>query len=137
MATKQKKKRGSGDKPSLEMTPMIDCVFQLLIFFIVTMKQDDILSNLDALRPAPDSSASQQKVQVEPVTILVGQDGLSFNGKLRFESMLESDLRRIAKSNPDVSVIIKCTGNSRHGLLVRALDICNKVGLRNLSVFSM
>ena len=34
---KGRKKRTSQEKPTLEMTPMIDCVFQLLIFFIVPL----------------------------------------------------------------------------------------------------
>ena len=34
---KQKKQRNKGDEATLEMTPMIDVVFQLLIFFIVTL----------------------------------------------------------------------------------------------------
>ena len=46
------------DNPKAEMTPMIDVVFQLMIFFIVTIKQEDIFSKLNANRPAPNSSLS-------------------------------------------------------------------------------
>lgn len=132
---KGRKKRTSQEKPTLEMTPMIDCVFQLLIFFIVTMKQDDILANLDALRPAPDNP--QTVVQKDPLAILIGPRGFVFQGAPKTESQLEYSLKRIAKADPNTTVIVKCTGDSPHGLLVRALDVCNKVGLRNLSVFSM
>ena len=52
----KKSRRKPGGNVALEMTPMIDVVFQLLIFFIVTLKQEDIMANLEALRPAPDSS---------------------------------------------------------------------------------
>ena len=133
---KGRKARTNQDKPSLDMTPMIDCVFQLLIFFIVTMKQDDILANLDALRPAPDPRQTQEP-ETEPLTVLVGLRGFVFQGAPKTEAQLEYSLKRIAKSNPNTTVIVKCTGDSPHGLLVRALDVCNKVGLRNLSVFSM
>ena len=133
---KGRKKRTSQEKPTLEMTPMIDCVFQLLIFFIVTMKQDDILANLDALRPAPDPNQTNEP-KTEPLTVLIGRQGFVFQGAPKTESQLEYSLKRIAKSNPNATVIVKCTGDSPHGLLVRALDVCNKVGLRNLSVFSM
>ena len=132
---KGRKKRTSQEKPTLEMTPMIDCVFQLLIFFIVTMKQDDILANLDALRPQQDDSPVV--VQKDPLTVLIGRQGFVFQGAPTTESQLEYGLKRIAKADPNTTVIVKCTGDSPHGLLVRALDVCNKVGLRNLSVFSM
>lgn len=129
------KARTNQERPALDMTAMIDCVFQLLIFFIVTLKQDDILANLDALRPAPDNS--QSVVQKDPLAILVGPRGFVFQGAPQTESQLEYSLSRIAKADPNTTVIVKCTGDSPHGLLVRALDVCNKVGLRNLSVFSM
>ena len=48
MAKKKEKNRNKGDELQLEMTPMIDVVFQLLIFFIVTLNQPDILSTLDS-----------------------------------------------------------------------------------------
>ena len=133
---KGRKARTNQDKPSLDMTPTIDCVFQLLIFFIVTLKQDDILANLDAFRPAPDPNP-QSVPKTDPLTILIGPRGLVFQGAPKTETQLEYSLARIAKSNPDSTIIVKCTGDSPHGLLVRALDVCNKVGMRNLSVFSM
>ena len=37
------KRSNSGDGAALDMTPMIDVVFQLIIFFVVTMRQEDIL----------------------------------------------------------------------------------------------
>ena len=132
---KGRKSRTNSEKVSLEMTPMIDVVFQLLIFFIVTLKQDDILAQLEAMRPQPDPSPN--KDVKEPLTILIGIQGLYFEGNIVTETRLKSSLERIARMNKDTTVIIKCEDRSRHGTLVRALDICNDVGLRKLSVFSM
>lgn len=133
---RSKKKRSGGDDLKLEMTPMIDVVFQLLIFFIVTLKQEDILSNLEALRPQPDSKPTDE-IQTDPITVLIGRQGFFFEGAILTESQLQNNLRRIARLDPTAMIIVKCTGDSAHGNLVRALDICNSVGLRKLSVFSM
>ena len=46
----ESKVKKTREDPKLEMTPMIDVVFQLLIFFIVTLQQEDILAHLDVLR---------------------------------------------------------------------------------------
>ena len=73
----------------------------------------------------------------ENPSLLIGPRGFVFQGAPKTEAQLEYSLNRIAKSDPKTTVIVKCTGDSPHGLLVRALDVCNKVGLRNLSVFSM
>ena len=69
MADDKKKKKNKGDEATLEMTPMIDVVFQLLIFFIVTLNQPDILSQLEALRPAPNPSP--QEVVDPPTSITI------------------------------------------------------------------
>lgn len=132
-----KKKRRISENVKLEMTPMIDVVFQLLIFFIVTLKQEDILSNLEALRPAPDVTTPQQEIQKDPITVLIGRQGFFFEGAILTEAQLQNNLRRIARLDPNSMIIVKCTGDSAHGDLVRALDICHSVGLRKLSVFSM
>ena len=132
---KGRKDRVNKDTPALEMTPMIDCVFQLLIFFIVTLRENDILANLEALRPAPSNSSEAPKK--EPITILIGQTGFLFDGVPRTQAQLEASLRRIARTDPTATIIIKCTSDSPHGFLVRALDSCYKLGLRQLSVFSM
>ena len=132
---KAKKNRNSGEEVALEMTPMIDVVFQLLIFFIVTLKQDDILSSLEALRPAPDSSATNDAT--EPVTILIGRTGFVFSGRPMSERQLTESFVRLAKGSKDTMIMIKCTDDSPHGYLVRALDILASVGLNKVSVFSM
>lgn len=139
------KKKNKGDEAQAEMTPMIDVVFQLLIFFIVTLKQDDILSNLDALRPAPDSSMSKPDPN-EPLSIqigrVVGANGriepiFIWNGHSIRESQLEANLKKLAKVDKTQMVLIKCAGDSPHGGLVRALDLVSKAGLTQVSVFSM
>ena len=38
------------DNPQLDMTPMIDVVFELIIFFVVTIKQEDLFAKLNANR---------------------------------------------------------------------------------------
>lgn len=131
-------RKRNDDKPQLQMTPMIDVVFQLLIFFIVTLKPEDILSHLDISRPAPDPN--QQTEQVENlIEIIVGhlQTGFSMNGRIMTAEQLEARLRELASYDKKAPVLIKCTGPSMHSKLVTVLDICWEIGLRNLSVFSM
>ncbi len=133
---KGKKERNKGDDAVLEMTPMIDVVFQLLIFFIVTLKQNDILSALDALRPAPDPNAKGDSIN-EPITVLVGRQGFVFNGRPKSESQLARDFQQLARIDKNAMVMVKCTGDSPHGYLVRVLDELAAAGLYKVSVFSM
>ncbi len=136
-ATNRKRNRGNAAK--LEMTPMIDVVFQLLIFFIVTLKQEDILSYLSVSRPT--NEAAKPKPQIQLLTIEVGRaawtiNGRMFTGQQGLEAM-DKKLAHIASYSKDASVIIKCTEDSPHSGLVKVLNICTREGMQNLSVFSM
>ncbi|MDP6631229.1 MAG: biopolymer transporter ExbD [Kiritimatiellia bacterium] len=133
----RKRKRRETDAAQLEMTPMIDVVFQLLIFFIVTLKQEDILSHLDVSRPSPDPDTPVEQDFKDLLTITVHRYGYMLKGKVRTVNQLERDLTRLAGFSKDLSVIIRCTGDSQHERLVKVLNICAKVGLKKLSVFSM
>ena len=66
------------ENPALDMTPMIDVVFELIIFFVVTIKQEDVFSKLNANRPAPASGQSSNESDTT-VTIEIGR-GPDANG---------------------------------------------------------
>jgi len=141
MAMKKKKKKG--DAPKLELTPMIDVVFQLLIFFVVTLTEEDINAHLDVFRPAPEQTRPPDEKVEDLVTILVynqrtlGGEGYSLEGRKVRLAELDRTLSRLASVSTSVSIVIKCTNDSPHQNLVKVLDICAKSGLKNLSVFSM
>lgn len=130
------RRRNKGESPKLDMTPMIDVVFQLLIFFVVTIKQEDILSKLSAARPAPDKNAQPEK-QPDLITIVASPMGFTFNGRPVSKAELDRKVARYAKVSKTAMILIKCTTDSQHALLVQALDICNKYGMVNLSIFSI
>ena len=142
MKSKKRKKRSRED-PALEMTPMIDVVFQLLIFFIVTLKTQDLLAQLDVQRPAPDPSSVESQVD-DLLTLLIydpatqgGGEGVAMNGVKMSMDRLDTKLGRVTKFSNTMSVVIKCTGASQQGTLVKVLNLCSKYEMKNLSVFSM
>lgn len=132
------RKRKGIDAPEgeLEMTPMIDVVFQLLIYFIVTIKPVDVITNLDVFRPAPNPN---QPPDTKPPNLLrlgVYQDGYTLNDNPVSLDAMDSALARIARIDAGQTIMITVSAFSDHGALVRALDLCAKNGLRSLSVVS-
>jgi len=134
---KKRRERLQTELSPIQMTPMIDVVFQLLIFFIVTLKQEDILSHLDITRPAPDPNVKKEEQFQDLLTILVYKDGFVLRGRRVTLKALDDKLTRLASYSKKISVIINCTADSPHSRLIKLLDICAKVGLKNLSVFSL
>lgn len=122
----------------LDMTPMIDCVFQLLIFFLVSMKFEDIIAHLDVYRPSPDPNRPvTPPPDTEMVTIGVFSDGFTINDKPMGLESLDRMLNKLAGYSQTQTILIKCAPDSPHQKLIELLDLCAKNRLSNLSVLSM
>ena len=132
------------ENPQLDMTPMIDVVFELIIFFVVTIKQEDLFTKLNCNRPAPPPPTQTVPKDEPDVTIEIGRryDGspqgvILYNKREVKRTELDAALRDIARTSTKTPVIVKCTGDSPHKALVDVLDICYHNKLFSVSVFSL
>ena len=128
--------RKDQEQPKLDMTPMIDVVFELMIFFIVTIKQNDIFSRLNANRPAPNSQQTNSQ-PTDQIKIDIGPGGFVLNGRGMSRKELRTNLKSLSATSRSASVLISCTMDSPHMFLVEALDMCHEFRMENLSIFSM
>ena len=120
----------------LSMTPMIDVVFQLLIYFLVTFSSADVLAHLDISRPSPDASQSKPTPPADMIRIAVLQDGFSINGRGVSDEELGSLLKKLARVSTKQSVLVNCDDQSLHGRLINVLDMCASHGLTKIAVMS-
>ncbi len=136
---RQRKRQISRDKQSeLEMTPMIDVVFLLLIFFVVTIQPLDVIALLDVSRPSPDPDAPPPPERIDDMlTISIYADAITLNERRYSRAGLERMLIRMARLSTTQTVLIKCAPDSSHRTLIEVLDLCAKAGLTNLSVLSL
>ena len=133
------------EDPALDMTPMIDVVFELIIFFVVTIKSEDVFSKLNVNRPSPNTSSSAPSDDIT-VTIEIGPaqagakraDGtIMFNKRKVGRAELNKNLADIARTSTKTPIIVKCTATSPHKALVDVLDTCYANKLYSVSVFSL
>lgn len=135
--------RKSQENPQLDMTPMIDVVFELIIFFVLTIKQEDMFSKMNVNRPSPaPSSASSDSSDDITVTIEIlnggGIGGRIFYNKAPVDvKQLDVNLREIARTSKKTPIIVKAHELSPHKGLVDVLDACYKNELFSVSVFTM
>ena len=134
------------ENPQLDMTPMIDVVFELIIFFVVTIKQEDLFTKLNCNRPAPaPPNAKNEDVKDDiTVNIEIGRryDGspqgvILYNKREVRRTELDAALKEIAKMKKTTPIIVKCAEDSPHKALVDVLDICYRHELFSVSVFTM
>lgn len=115
---------------------MIDVAFQLLSFFIITVKPVDVVANLNVFRPSTDQAPPSNVKPASMIRIQVFPEGYVINDRDVSINQLESLLVRLAAIDKSQTILIMCANASPHEKLVEVLDLCAKVGLTNLSVVS-
>ena len=115
----------------LDMTPMIDVVFQLIIFFVVTAAmQNKALETNVRMAMAPNGPVESVK---DPRTVLVDvvEDGTIQVMKTRIsEGQLLTILNNARKtSGQSTLVVIRGDLLTKHEAIKRVMDICGKAGL--------
>ncbi len=118
------------------MAPMIDVVFQLFIYFIMTMHPVDIFTHLNVSRPAEDRSV-EARPNINLLRINIFPNGrYSLNEAPMTLAGMERTLKKLADSDPNQTLLIVSSIKAKHEQLIKVLDLCTKVGLANLSILS-
>ncbi len=115
----------------LNMAPLIDMVFILLIFFLVTtsfVKE----TGVDICRPTATTATSREKAK-----ILVGitKDDLIYMDKREIDiRAVRANIERAIAENPEASVVIVADRESRTGITIKVMDGCRLGGAKNVSI---
>ena len=117
---------------TLDLTPLIDCIFQLLVFFMLTasfIAQPAIGVNL------PKASSKATTAQAKDLKVVVTRTGLiQLNSQTLTTKQLMSRLQQIYKKRPNARVLIQADRKSYHGTVVKVMDIAKTIGFRRLGV---
>ena len=127
------------DPESLEcpMSAMIDVVFQLLIYFIITQKDEVPEAHLAVNLPSPDKEAVQPQKKPQLLEIEVHPGQILLQGVPRSVDMIQDTLTYLAKLDPDQTVIIKTNVMAKTSELVTVLDLCKGVGFKKLNIMTL
>ena len=115
---------------ALNLTPLIDVIFQLLIFFIVATRFAQTDREMDVELPTA-SEAKPLIVQPQEIFVNVDQRGAIFvGGKELSIAQLEAHLDEAARNNPaNQSVILRADKRCELNAIVQVIDVCNRVGI--------
>jgi biopolymer transport protein ExbD len=123
------------DDPAINLTPLIDVVFLLLIFFMVTttFTRDTRLSvNL------PEADAQQVESVPEQIEVLVSQAGrYSVNDQLLADnqsSTLSQAIISAGSGNRNMPVLLVADAEATHQAVVTAMDAIGQAGFSRLSI---
>lgn len=113
------------------MTPLIDMVFILLIFFIVTTSFVRE-AGIDVQRPTAQSAVTKEKTNVILGVSLEGQ--VFVEGRSIDLRSVRAYMERFLAETPEGSVVIVADKQSHTGIVVQVLDQCRLAGVKNISV---
>ena len=125
-------KRPEKKEISLDMTPIIDTVFNLLIFFALSFNFGITPGIQIKLPPA---KADVLKHEKKEVTVVVTKDGSIFieQKKMEMDALL-GEFKTIYKGNPDMSLVIQGDEESLYGRVIRIMDMAKRAGIAKIAV---
>ena len=123
------RRKGQADDADVDMTPMLDIVFIMLIFFIVTATFLDE-KGVDLTQPPPPPDDITPPKSTPAITVYVdGRDQCSVDGDSTTCDRVALRVERLLADKPGASVILRLDELARHELLVTIKDELDVKGL--------
>jgi len=126
---------GGEDEPEVNLTPLIDVVFLLLIFFMVSTTfehQSRIQIEL------PEATASADEIEEESIVIIIDAQGRYFIDEQQVVNTelktLKSAISKVLGDRVAVPVTIRADANTPHQAVITALDATSQLGLTKISL---
>jgi len=128
-----RRKRRANDEAEINITPMLDIVFIMLIFFIVTtsfVKE----KGLEVSRPS-NSPPQEINKNKGPIVVRIDANGnVTIKGRMLERKTVEANLEVEKAGKPDAPLIIAAHPDAQTDALVTILDAAQAVGIASVSV---
>jgi biopolymer transport protein ExbD len=121
----------SEEESEVNLTPMLDVVFIMLIFFIVTasfVKE----AGIDINRP---NAATAERKERGNILVALTESGQIWIDRRQVDvRAVRANIERLHAENPQGEVVIQADKNSKNGLLVQVMDAARLAGVPNVSI---
>jgi biopolymer transport protein ExbD len=127
----RRRRSKSKEEDEVNLTPMLDVVFILLIFFIVTasfVKE----SGIDINRPAASTAIRKERGNILVAITPTGQ--IWIDRRQIDVRAVRANIERLHAENPQGAVVIQADRESKNGLLVEVMDAAKLAGVENISI---
>jgi biopolymer transport protein ExbD len=125
-------RKAKEEEPRLGLAPLIDIVFLLLIFFMVT-SHFDIASGLHIQLPEVAQRLFNQKDN--QLRLVIDKSGRMFlDGKRLDLKTLEKKLEKAVNEKDVVHLVLQADKDVRHGAVIQAMDVAKSVGINSIII---
>jgi biopolymer transport protein ExbD len=131
MSLKKTTKRGHGTLTELNITPLLDLVFVLLVIFIITTPQ--LMNNLEINLPSGQPPKDQPPV--EPTRIAVnGQGQITLNHQPVTAPELKTRLAAMKAADPELGVVVQGADDTDYQIMVGVLDTLRQLNITKMGM---
>ncbi|MGB0910272.1 MAG: ExbD/TolR family protein [Nitrospirales bacterium] len=124
-ATTQKKAR-------IEIIPMIDTMFFLLVFFMIATLSMTMQHGMPV--NLPEASSTTDKIS-EPISLTISENGdLFYNKEMIILAELKLRLLGLRQGNENPSIVINADEKVEHGIVVKVMDTVRLSGIHNMAI---
>ena len=126
-----RKQKAADDEAQIDLTPMLDVVFIMLIFFIVTasfIKEAGVEVN------RPEASTSDPKDNVNILIAVTSNDEVWMDGRRIDVRAVRANVERLHAENPKGAVVIQADKKSTTETVVKVLDASREAGVMDVSL---
>lgn len=128
------RKQHSIEPTPMQLAPLVDVLFLLVIFFAVTSHYASVEQIMDISVPAADSGKDDRARNVGEIIINIKLDGtLIVNGQELNLDQLMNNLANIVSVNKDQAVILRGDEEVPYQTVISVLDACQKAGIWNIA----
>ncbi len=121
-------------EPDIQLAPLVDIVFLLLVFFLVATTYLDEEKDLTLVLPRV-SAGEESRPKLDRLLVNVRTDGTVFLGERQIgREDLYRALVEARRANPAVPVILRGDRSASHGQIVGVLSICRRARIRNVAI---
>jgi biopolymer transport protein ExbD len=127
----RRQKRRDDEESDINLTPMLDVTFIMLIFFIVTssfVKE----AGIDVNKPAAATAELKERGNI---LVAITETGQIWIDKRPVDvRAVRANIERLHAENPQGGVVIQADENSKNGLLVKVMDAAREAGVHDVSM---
>ncbi len=118
---------------AMQLAPMIDIVFLLLIFFIVTWQFSRSETEMKIAVPSSQEGADPKRVLGEIIVNVRANGEVVVEGQVMSQAQLKQKLSAIAKQHQNQPVRLRGDSKAEYQTIVEVIDTCQKAGIWNIS----
>jgi biopolymer transport protein ExbD len=127
-------KQATDDLPTINLTPMLDVVFNLIVFFMVGTKFVDMDRAIEVDVPKVSQAGPLTAAPSRRVLTVTRDGGMALDGRVMSLDDVTRELAAARSEYPELAVLVKGDGEGRFQSVADALSACTQAGIADTAI---